>query len=173
MSSVAYPQSAQNCLYEDLSWPASDCRIWNAEMLTNSVFALPLLSATIFAARLSPIFALLSFPATFLRIPSPSASMLQHVTNATPCCSAFSICFATAARLTAFEDHPVGALTECRLERVLELLGRAVGADRRGGPAEVRRALLDDVALDLAGLDAAADEDDLLAGWNRACRSPS
>ena len=27
--------------------------------------------------------------------------MLQHVTNATPCCSAFSICLATAARLTA------------------------------------------------------------------------
>ena len=27
--------------------------------------------------------------------------MLQHVTNATPCFSAFSICLATAARLTA------------------------------------------------------------------------
>ena len=64
------------------------------------------------------------------------------------------------------EDHRVGALAKRRLERVLELLGRAVGADRRGGPAEVGRALLDDVALDLAGLDAAADEDDLLAGWD-------
>ena len=70
-------------------------------MLTNSVFAVPSLSATIWAARFSPILALFSLPATFLRIPSPSASMLQQVTNATPCCSAFSICLATASRLTA------------------------------------------------------------------------
>ena len=62
------------------------------------------------------------------------------------------------------EDHRVGALTEGGLERVLQLFGRAVGADGLGGPAEQRRALLDDVALDLAGLDAAADVHDLLAG---------
>src|SRR5206468_713923 len=49
------------------------------------------------------------------------------------------------------------------LECVLQLLGRAVRADGRSRPAEVGRALLDDVALDLAGLDAAADERDLLA----------
>jgi hypothetical protein len=53
---------------------------------------------------------------------------------------------------------------KCGLERVLQLLGGAVSADRLGGPAEQRGALLDDVALDLARLDAAADVDDLLAG---------
>ena len=101
MSSVAYSQSAQNSLYELSSWSASAWRIWKAEMLTNSVFAVPSLSATILAARFSPIMALFSVPPTFRRIPSPSSSMLQHVTNATPCCSAFSICLATASRLTA------------------------------------------------------------------------
>ena len=61
------------------------------------------------------------------------------------------------------EDHRVGALAERAVERVLQPLRRAVGRDLRQAPTEVGRALGEDVALDLARLHAAADEDDLLA----------
>src|SRR3954452_11847179 len=70
-------------------------------MLTYTVLALPWLSATISAARLWPILALLPVPATLARIPLPGVAVLQQVTKATPFCWASAICLETAARLTA------------------------------------------------------------------------
>ena len=168
MSSDAYAQLGQNCLYELSNWLAERLQdLEGGDVRRRACSPCRCCRPRSWPRGSRRSARCCSLPATFARIPLPVASMLQQVTKATPFCLASSICLATVGAVDRVEDHRVGALAQGGLERVLQLLGRAVGADRRGGPAEVRRALLDDVALDLAGLDATADEDDLLAGRDR------
>ena len=167
MSILPKPQSGQSSLYSCSNvWPTA-ARIANAETLTYSESALPPLSATTLLASILPIGGVL------LR----RAGVEQHV---------LALLGERAARhdldalglgggdrtgqrvlVGRVDDHRVRAVADGGLERVLDLLRRAVGADLLDRPAEQLGALGEDRALHCARLDAAADERDLLARRDR------
>src|SRR4051794_7307228 len=88
-SSLSYLQLGHSFLYWDSNVLPTSARIWKAEMLTYTTFALPLLSATTLAASDSPIGAFCSGVLVLnMTPPSPIWAGVQQVANSTPALSA-------------------------------------------------------------------------------------